>query len=95
MRQTLTDDFWRLHKNIDCAFPLNLKFLHLVPKLKLSMSLHGDNSNQVNLNHVTSFKRQRAGNKLNPNPDPPLFSGSTLHLQAQKGKPKTNQISCT
>ena len=21
MRQTLTDDFWRLHKNINCAFP--------------------------------------------------------------------------
>ena len=29
------------------------------------------------------------------NPDPPLFSGSSLHLQAQKGQPKTNQISCT
>ena len=23
MRQTLTDDFWGLHKNINCAFPLN------------------------------------------------------------------------
>ena len=34
-------------------------------------------------------------NSDNPNPDPPLFSGSTLHLQAQKGQPKTNQISCT
>ena len=22
MRQTLTDDFWRLHKNANCAFPL-------------------------------------------------------------------------
>ena len=22
MRQTLTDDFWRLHKNTNCAFPL-------------------------------------------------------------------------
>ena len=26
------------------------------------MSLQGGNSNQVNLNHVTSVKRQRAGN---------------------------------
>ena len=24
MRQTLTDDFWGLHKNTNCAFPLNL-----------------------------------------------------------------------
>ena len=24
MRQTLTDDFWGLHKNINCAFPLSL-----------------------------------------------------------------------
>ena len=24
--QTLTDDFWRLYKNVNCAFPLN-KFL--------------------------------------------------------------------
>ena len=31
----------------------------------------------------------------NANPDPPLFSGSTLHLQAQKGQPKTTQIQCT
>ena len=31
----------------------------------------------------------------NPNPDPPLFYGSNLHLQAQKGQPKTNQISFT
>ena len=22
MRQTLTDDFWGLHKNMNCAFPL-------------------------------------------------------------------------
>ena len=22
MRQTLTDDFWGLHKNLNCAFPL-------------------------------------------------------------------------
>ena len=34
-------------------------------------------------------------NSDNPNPVPPSFSGSTLHLQAQKGQPKTNQISCT
>ena len=34
-------------------------------------------------------------NSVNPNPALPLFSGSTLHLQAQKGQPKTNQISCT
>ena len=25
MRQTLTDDFWGLHKNMNCAFPLNRK----------------------------------------------------------------------
>ena len=34
-------------------------------------------------------------NSDNPNPDPPLFSGSTLHLQAQKVQPKINQISFT
>ena len=28
------------------------------------MSLHGDNSNHVNPNQVTSIKRQRAGNKI-------------------------------
>ena len=28
------------------------------------MSLHGDNSKQVNLNQVTSIRRQRAGNKI-------------------------------
>ena len=28
MRQTLSDDFWGLHKNMNCAFPLsNSKFL--------------------------------------------------------------------
>ena len=75
--------------------PFNSKIFSFGAETQLSMSLHGENSNQVNLNNVTSFKRQRAGNKLNPNSDPPLFSGSTLHLQAQKGKPKTNQISCT
>ena len=43
------------------------------------------------------FSRERINilNSDNPNPAPPLFSGSTLHLQAQKGQPKTNQISCT
>ena len=25
MRQTLTDDFWGLHKNMNCAFPLTSK----------------------------------------------------------------------
>ena len=25
MRQTLTDDFWGLHKNMNCAFPLKSK----------------------------------------------------------------------
>ena len=28
------------------------------------MSLHGDNSKQVNLSQVTSIRRQRAGNKI-------------------------------
>ena len=27
MRQTLTDDFWGLHKNMNCAFPLKKKYL--------------------------------------------------------------------
>ena len=27
MRQTLTDDFWGLHKNMNCAFPLNAVFI--------------------------------------------------------------------
>ena len=26
IRQTLTDDFWGLHKNMNCAFPLITKF---------------------------------------------------------------------
>ena len=33
-------------------------------KLNAAMSLHGDNSNQVNPNQVTSIKIQRAGNKI-------------------------------
>ena len=28
MRQTLTDDFWGLHKNINCMFPFTLKLKH-------------------------------------------------------------------
>ena len=28
MRQTLTNDFWGLHKNMNCAFPLSLKLLN-------------------------------------------------------------------
>ena len=36
----------------------------MVPKLNKVMSLQGGNSNQVNPNHVTSVKRQRAGNKI-------------------------------
>ena len=27
MRQTLTDDFWGLHKNKNCAFPLSIERL--------------------------------------------------------------------
>ena len=27
MRQTLTDDFWGLHKNKNCAFPLMENFI--------------------------------------------------------------------
>ena len=26
MRQTLTDDFWGLNRNMNCAFPLNFSF---------------------------------------------------------------------
>ena len=29
MRQILSDDFWGLHKNINCAFPLRLQDLFL------------------------------------------------------------------
>ena len=36
----------------------------MVSKLSKTMSLHGDNSNEVNPNQVTSVKRRRAGNKL-------------------------------
>ena len=36
----------------------------MVPKLNKIMSLHGDNSNQVNPNEGTSIKRQRAVSKL-------------------------------
>ena len=36
----------------------------MVPKLNKVMSLHGDNSNQVNPNQATSMKRERAVNKL-------------------------------
>ena len=44
---------------------------------------------------LLSRERINILNSDNPNPAPPLFSGSTLHLQAQTGQPKTNQISCT
>ena len=36
----------------------------MVPKLNTVMSLHRDNSKQVNPNQITSIKRQRAGNKI-------------------------------
>ena len=29
MRQTLTDDFWGLHKNMNCAFPLKSRNIDL------------------------------------------------------------------
>ena len=35
-------------------------------------------------------ERTNVLNSDNPNPAPPLFSGSTLHLQTQKGQRKTN-----
>ena len=37
------------------------------------------------------FSRERINilNSDNPNPAPPLFSGSALHIQAQKGQTKT------
>ena len=35
----------------------------MVPKFNTVMSLHGDNSNQVNPNQVTSVKRQKVSNK--------------------------------
>ena len=37
----------------------------MLPKLNKIMLLHGDSSNQVNPNQVTSIERQRAANKLN------------------------------
>ena len=44
MRQTLTDDFWGLHKNINCAFPLrnlqtsqaNNSRIHRITNVKFS-----------------------------------------------------------
>ena len=27
MRQTLPDDFWGLHKNMNCKFPLKITFI--------------------------------------------------------------------
>ena len=44
---------------------------------------------------LLSRERINLLNSENRDPDPPLFSGSTLHLQAQKEQPKTNQILCT
>ena len=44
---------------------------------------------------ISKLSNYQILNSDNTNPDPPLFSGSTLHQQTQKGQPKTNQISCT
>ena len=44
---------------------------------------------------LLSRERINILNSDNSNPHPALFSGSTLHLQAQKRHPKTNQFSCT
>ena len=44
---------------------------------------------------LLSRERINILNSDSPNPAPPLFSGSALHLQAQKGQPKTKQMSCT
>ena len=29
MRQTLTDNFWGIHKNINCAFPLRISLVNV------------------------------------------------------------------
>ena len=44
---------------------------------------------------LLSGERINILNSDNPNPAPPLFFGSTLHIEAKKGQTKTNQISCT
>ena len=44
---------------------------------------------------LLSRERINILNSDNLNPAPTLFPGCTLHLKAQKGQPKTNQILCT
>ena len=41
MRQTLTDDFSRLHKNMNCSFPLN-KYLSIVFTVDLEQVFSAD-----------------------------------------------------
>ena len=43
---------------------------------------------------LLSRERIKILNSDNPNPASPFFSGFILHLQALKGQPKTNKISC-
>ena len=38
MRKTLTDDFWGLHKTINCTFPLKISFI-----IKLYKKLEREN----------------------------------------------------
>ena len=44
MRQTLTDDFWGIHKNMNCAFPLS--------QLVLSIAIGIIHSTSLNIPHV-------------------------------------------
>ena len=41
MRHTLKDDFWWLHKNMNCSFPLN-KYLSIVFNVDLEQAFSAD-----------------------------------------------------
>ena len=62
MRQTLTDDFWGLHKNMNCAFPLIHNHHWSMSDLGLFVSYLCDQFFIFSLifiaiNHTTSLKQ--------------------------------------
>ena len=60
-------------------------------KFNTAMSLQDDNSNQVNSNHVTSVKRQRAGKKIYVN-SLMKETKSLIDMQSNVGQPDKAKV---
>ena len=51
MRQTLTDDFWRLHKNMNCAFPLSKFSQYKITKIKTDVVISKNLQTNISEEH--------------------------------------------